>query len=78
MFQKNVTNVLVICWGYIGNFLGFGNILDILQVLGGTLLILEILELFWSFQWFLSIFSDFRDIGGILVILEVSWVFCSF
>ena len=62
----------MIFWGYIDNFLGFGDILDILEVLGDIFLILEILELFWSFQWFLIIFSDFRDIGGILVILEVS------
>jgi len=52
----------------------FGDFRDI----GGILVILEILKILWSFEWFLSIFGDLRDIGGILVILEVSWVFCSF
>ena len=56
MFQKNVTNVLVIFWGYIGNFLGFGDILDILEVFGG---------------WGGGYFAHFRDFGVILVISVV-------
>ena len=54
--------------GYFSHFLGFGDILVILEVLGGILVILVVFEQF----------GDFRDIESILVILEVSFVFCSF
>ena len=64
-------------WGYFDHFLGFGNILDILEVLGGILLILEILEVFWRYfghLWVLGVFWSFLGFKDILVIFWVSGV----